>query len=70
LKLSRQEEVDYLSKRVHILGKNTIFYQQRTLEQVLEERNINNQPLPNDAYSTVTKRRRRVTLTFEKEGGD
>jgi argininosuccinate synthase len=70
LKLSRQEEVDYLSKKtVHYSWKK-----QYSINKGLwgtsvggKETLTSNQPLPNDAYHSLQRREEKVTLTFEKE---
>jgi hypothetical protein len=61
LKLSRQEEVDYLAKMAYtILGKSTIFYQQRIMGNKCWKRNLNFKP-------SITKRGLPSQLTKEGE---
>jgi argininosuccinate synthase len=69
LKLSRQEEVDYLAKEFHILGKkkHNIPLTKDCGEQVLAETLTSHQALPSNAIPLNGKRgEEKVTLEFER----
>jgi argininosuccinate synthase len=60
LKLSRQEEVDYLSKtECTILGKSPYSINKGLWGQVGGKETLtSNQPLPSDAYPSTTKEKK------------